>query len=162
MSSSFSHEELFSTIKFILNKCSNLKQPWAFTGSVGQYIQGMDLHPHDVDIQTNKEGAYALNDLLAEYVTEGVYFKESPTIKSFFGVYNYNDIKIEIMGDIQKCFNQTWSSPPDLNKIIIKAEWKGEIIPVIDLAYEYTAYIELGRPERAEQIKRFLDQSKNT
>jgi hypothetical protein len=68
-----------------------------FTGSIGQKLQGMNLQPHDVEIQTNQEGAYIINDLLQDYCYEKVYFRESSMLSLHFGNFKYNDARIEVI-----------------------------------------------------------------
>ena len=67
MNNYISNESLFITLKFLIESFVPLNNPWALTGSTGQYIQGMNLYPHDIDIQTDKAGAYAINKILLDY-----------------------------------------------------------------------------------------------
>ena len=85
METTLSDEKLFEIISFLNKKFSSLNHLWAFTGSVGQHVQGMVLHPHDVDIQTTKEGAYAIGNLLNDFLIEKVHLKKSDSIISYFG-----------------------------------------------------------------------------
>ena len=156
----YSRKVLYECIKVLLEVFSSLEQNWAFTGSVGQYIQGMELSPHDIDIQTNKQGAYSINKLLSKYCIEQVYFKESEKIRSYFGVFKTDSVKIEVMGDIQKLVNDSWTPKTDLKSEIVMIDWKGMKIPVMDLGYELHAYHDMGRFERAELIKKFLQNKK--
>lgn len=156
MTSFITEDMLFNVINFLVRKFSTISQPWALTGSAGQLLQGMTLQPHDIDIQTNENGAYIINNLLKEYCIENVHFRESLIIKSFFGVFSYRTVKIEVMGDIQKKVGNHWIATPDLTKIIKLKDWKGLLVPILDLKYELQAYIDLGRIDRANLIKNYL------
>jgi hypothetical protein len=45
---------------------------WVITGSLGMALQGMDIDVHDIDIQTNKEGAYEIESKLKQFSTTPV------------------------------------------------------------------------------------------
>ncbi len=75
---------------------------WAVTGSLGFVLQGMDVDVHDIDIQTDKSGAYEIERRFSRYVVRNVEFSSSGKIRSHFGELSIDNIKVEIMGDIQK------------------------------------------------------------
>jgi hypothetical protein len=134
---------------------------WAVTGSLGMALQGMDIEVHDIDIQTDKDGAYEMERLFFEYVVKPVHDSASGRIRSHFGALEIGGIKVEIMGDIQKRLdNQTWEEPV---KVECHKHWvriDGMQIPVLSLAYEYQAYLKLGRNEKAEMLRKWLQKSK--
>lgn len=66
-------------------------------------------------------------------------------------------IKVEIMGDIQKRVDDRWEPPVDISKYKRLVDVEGMKIPVLDLEYEYQAYLKLGRVERARMVRNFLD-----
>ncbi|CAB49332.1 nucleotidyltransferase domain-containing protein [Pyrococcus abyssi] len=131
---------------------------WVVTGSLGFALQGVPVEPHDIDIQTDKEGAYEIERLFSEFVVEPVRFKESEIIRSHFGVLTIDGIKVEIMGDIQKKVEGKWEPPVDINRYKRFVQIEGMKIPVLDLEYEYQAYLKLGRIKKAEMLKKFLEQ----
>ncbi|MDK2870526.1 MAG: hypothetical protein PWP39_1761 [Pyrococcus sp.] len=130
---------------------------WVITGSLCFALQGVPVEPHDIDVQTDREGAYEIERLFSEFVVEPVKFKESERIRSHFGVLMIDGIKVEIMGDIQKKVNNEWEPPVDIDRYKRFVEIEGMKIPVLDLEYEYQAYLKLGRVEKAEMLKRFLE-----
>jgi hypothetical protein len=134
---------------------------WVVTGSLGMALQGMDIEVHDIDIQTDKDGAYEMERLFFEYVVKPVHDSVSERIRSHFGALEIGGIKVEIMGDIQKRLdNQTWEEPV---KVECHKHWvgiDGMQIPVLSLAYEYQAYLKLGRNEKAEMLRKWLQKSK--
>lgn len=132
---------------------------WAVTGSLGFALQGMDVDVNDIDIQTNKSGAYEIEYRFSEYVVRNVVFTSSEKIRSHFGELGIEGIKVEIMGDIQKRLpDGIWESPIDIDSNRCFINFDGLSIPVMSLEYEYEAYYKLGRIEKAEQIKRYLEQ----
>ena len=130
---------------------------WVVTGSLGFVLQGVPVEPHDIDIQTNKEGAYEIERFFSEFVVEPVRFKESERIRSHFGALMIEGVKVEIMGDIQKKVNDEWEPPVDINRYKRFVQIEGMEIPVLDLEYEYQAYLKLGRIEKAKMLKKFLE-----
>ena len=130
---------------------------WVITGSLGFALQGVPIGPHYIDIQTDKEGAYEIERLFSEFVVRSVQFKESERIRSYFGTLIIDGIKVEIMGDIQKKVNNEWEPPVDINKYKCFMQIEGMKIPVLNLEYEYQAYLKLGRIKKAEMLKEFLE-----
>ena len=133
---------------------------WVVTGSLGFALQGVSIEPHDIDIQTDREGAYRIEQLFSEFVVRSVQFKESERIRSYFGTLMIDGIKVEIMGDIQKKVNNKWELPVNINKYKHFVQIEGMKIPVLDLEYEYQAYLKLGRVEKAEILEKFLKEDK--
>jgi len=121
----------------------------------------MDVDVHDIDIQTDKSGAYEIERRFSQYVVRNVDFSSSEKIRSHFGELRIEGIKVEVMGDIQKHLpDGNWGDPPEIcsNRRFINCG--GLSIPVMSLEYECEAYYHLGRMERAEQIRRYLEQSR--
>jgi len=131
---------------------------WVVTGSLGFGLQGVPVEPHDIDIQTDKEGAYEIERLFSEFVVKPVKFRESERIRSHFGTLMIDGIKVEIMGGIQKKVNGEWEPPVDIDKYKRFVQIEGMEIPVLDLEYEYQAYLKLGRVEKAKMLKEFLEE----
>ncbi|WP_456398001.1 nucleotidyltransferase domain-containing protein [Palaeococcus sp. (in: euryarchaeotes)] len=131
---------------------------WVVTGSLGFALQGVSVEPHDIDIQTDKEGAYEIEHFFSEFVVESVRFKESEKIRSHFGALMIEGVKVEIMGDIQKKVNDEWEPPVDITKYKRFVQIEGMKIPVLSLEYEYQAYLKLGRIEKAKILKKFLEE----
>lgn len=146
-------------LEIITARLDGAEFPWVFTGSVGMVLQGMDLAPHDIDLQTDSAGAYAMQARLAEFVTRPVALLEREYTRSDFGALEIAGIKAEIMGDMaHRAPGEGWDAPPDLRKLVHWVPWKHLRLPVMDLEHEYRAYLAMGRAERASQIRAWLDQ----
>ena len=130
---------------------------WAVTGSLGLALQGIDVQLHDIDIQTDKAGAYDIENNFRQYVVNSVRFSSTERIRSHFGKLNIDGIKVEIMGDIQKCLpDGTWEDVVDLSSERHFVDYGGIAVPVLFLEYECEAYEKLGRIERAKQVREYL------
>jgi len=144
-------------LQIICQRLSQCQSHWVVTGSVGMALQGMDITIQDIDLQTDEQGAYEIEDLLKKFVTDPVQYKTSERVRSHIGILEINNIKIEIMGCLQKKLaDQTWEDPIRVKEHQKWVECSGMKIPVLSLAYEYQAYLKLGRHEKAEKIKRWL------
>lgn len=134
---------------------------WALTGSFAFYLRGIDVSVHHIDIQTDDTGAYAIGQVLEDHgfeCLEPVHYKQSDSIRSHFGRFRFDDVVVEIMGDIEKSTpDGKWKSTPPLTSLIETVIWEGLYVPVLNLEYEYQAYELLGRKERARVLREWLD-----
>lgn len=141
-------------LKIIYRLLSDLDHPWAITGSMGMALQGVDIDVHDIDIQTDRAGAYLIQDRLADHVVSKVRYREASNIRSHYGKSRINGIDIEVMGDIEKLQpDGRWTDPPDLLQIIRRVEVDALQIPVLDLEYEKRAYSIMGRDKTVAKIE---------
>jgi len=141
----------------IVSRLENKPIAWVVTGSLGMALQGVPVQVHDIDIQTDKDGAYEIERCLAEYVVEPVRYSQSERIRSHFGMVEIDGIKVEIMGDIQKRLgDESWEEPVKVERYRRWVEVGGMRIPVLSLEYEYQAYLKLGRSEKAEMLRMWL------
>ncbi len=154
-------EKYIKVLKIILKKLGSTKINWAVGGSTSQALQGLDIDPKDIDILTDKNGAFMTEKLLKEFLTEAVEYRKSEKFKSYFSIFLIEGIKVEIMGEIINKLPEgnLWGKNADLHqKVFINF---GNIkIPVIPLEQEYLVNIRMGRMERAERIKEVLDKKR--
>ena len=151
----------------VLRKICELMQgiqfDWAITGSLGMVLQGMDLPVHDIDIQTDEDGAYEIERRLAEFVVKPVLFKGSDRMRSRLGKLAMDGIQVEVMGAIQKRVEDgSWEAPVQVGEHRRWVEHKDLKIPVLSLEYEAEAYQVMGREDRAAQIHAFLEKTRPT
>ena len=134
---------------------------WVVTGSMGMALQGVPVKVHDIDIQTDKDGAYEIERCFTEYVVKPVRFSESERICSHFGTLEIDGIKVEIMGDVQKRLdNKGWEAPIKVESYRLWAELGEMRVPILSLAYEYQAYLRLGRTEKAKMLQTWLQMNR--
>ena len=128
-------------------------------------LQGMEVEVHDIDLQTDEAGAYEIARCCAEYGVEPVCYLASERICSHLGALEIDGIEVEIIGALQKLRpDQTWEPPVDVTRhrrwIEIKTEDAPLRTPVLSLAYEYRAYLQMGRHEKAARLKAYLEAQK--
>jgi hypothetical protein len=135
---------------------------WAVTGSLGMALQGVPVEVHDIDIQTDQEGAYAIERCFADFVVQPVRYVASERIRSHLGMLEIDGIQVEIMGAIQKRIGDDgWEAPVQVERY---RRWKqtGALrVPVLSLEYEYRAYLRMERREKAEVLRRWLQTNKD-
>ena len=147
-----------NVLRQIHARLSNTDVNWAVTGSLGFALQGVPVQPNDIDIQTDKVGAYAIESLFSDIVIRKVEFSATERIKSHFGALQIDGIQVEIMGDIQKReADGVWEEIVDPARYRLMVEIAGMLVPVLSLEYEYQAYLKFGRTERAKMLRRWLD-----
>jgi hypothetical protein len=149
--------QYFAVIYKVVARLKHCDAAWAITGSLGMVLQGMDIPVHDIDIQTDQNGAYEIERELSEYVTMPVRYLPSERIHSHLGKLEIDGIRVEVMGAVQKRIDeQTWEEPVDVEQHRKWVEIDAIQIPVLSLEYEYDAYLKLGRTEKAEKIREWL------
>ncbi len=120
-------------------------------------LQGVPLVANDIDVQTDASGAYALAQILADVALTPVRYLPSERIRSHYGAYELAGVRVEIMGDMEKWVDGVWEAPVDVR---LHRDWvqMGDLnLPVMDLRHEVDAYEKMGRRERAELLKAWLD-----
>ena len=134
---------------------------WALTGSLAFALQGVPAEPHDIDVQTDAAGAYAIEQCFAAHVTRPVTWATAAQIHSHFGALTLGGLRVEIMGGLQKRrTNGTWEPPVDVERhrrFIAVADLR---VPVLSLEHEYQAYLLLDRREKAEVLRAWLQRTR--
>jgi len=155
-------DEIDAAFRLVCGAILDSAITWALTGSLAFSIRGIDTPVGDIDIQTDKDGAYAIERSLKPYVVEPVQFKAAAKIRSHFGVVVIGGVSVEIMGDIEKLTpDGVWLATPPLRSITEKITYGELRIPVLNLEYEYQAYTLLGRTEKAQLLRDWLNRSRS-
>ena len=151
------YEQHFKTLNFLFLRLESSGIPWVLTGSFRLYLGGVNVVPHDIDIQTDQPGAYAIEDLFKDYIYEKVSWKPSSKIRSHYGKLKIHGVIVDIIGDMQKLLDDgRWEDPMDFSSHQEVLHIDGMEIPVLSLAFEHMAYLKLGRIEKAAQILKVL------
>jgi hypothetical protein len=149
--------EYLKVLRIIESRLQNSNCNWVVTGSLGIALQGVPVAAHDIDIKTDKVGAYGIEGLFSEFVTKKVAFSTAERIRSHWGGLVIKGIQVDIIGDVQmRLENGTWEGPVDLESYKQFVEFAGMEVPVLSLAYEYQAYLKLGRLDKAELLGKWV------
>ncbi len=146
------------TLRIIHDGLQETKVVWAITGSLGFALHGMKVEINDIDLQTDANGAYEIENAFIENVVRRVRFSVSDNIASHWGELKIEGVKVEIIGALQKKLpNGTWESPVEVERYREFVSFECMKLPVLSLKYEEQAYRQLGRTEKADQIKEWLN-----
>ncbi len=130
---------------------------WALTGSTGLAIKGIPVTPHDIDIQTDREGVQAFARRFAHAMVEAPYWRESEHTRSWFASFLIDGIQVEVMGDVQhKDEDGYWDDPANLAANTITIQVADMHIPTPTLDFEEEAYRSMGRHGKANLIAQYL------
>lgn len=112
--------------------------------------------PHDIDILTDKKGAFSINELLRDYEVRKFEYKESENLTSYLGEFRIEGIKVEVMGDLRIkrpngiCYKE----------LVIRGTKNAKIgemeVPLYPLEKELEGYKILGRIEKVRKIEKAL------
>lgn len=146
-----------STLHRVSSVLRKTEVVWVLTGSAAFAIRGLDTFVHDLDIQTDALGAYAIQRLLAPYMVSPVRHRTASTIRSHLGRAVIGGVPVEIMGAIEKRRSDgTWDTPADFCSLIEWVTWDREVWPVLPLAYEVAQYRAMGRVARADDLEKWM------
>jgi hypothetical protein len=129
---------------------------WVLAGSLSLALQGVNVEPHDIDLLTDRQGAFRINAMLKKYEKKAVDYAETEKVSSFFGVFEIQGVKVEVMGDYRERQGTKWVS---LSKRLANPktiEVDGIRIPVSSLEDQLVSYRRLKRPKDAEKIRKIL------
>ncbi len=150
------HPTYLTVLRRLYTELKGSGVSWVVTGSLSFALQGLPLEPHDIDIQTDREGAYEIERRFSSSVSRKVVFSATERMRSHFGALLIDGIVVEIMGDIQKRLEDgTWERPVDLRSQRKFVHVDDMEIPVLSLEYEAEAYMKMGRLERAEMLREY-------
>jgi hypothetical protein len=139
----------------LAEKLESSTTSWAITGSTSLALQGLDIVPHDIDILTDEEGAYAIGELFRHHIVSPVSFKKSPMYESHFGGLKIEDVDVEIMGELRVFRGGRWSSvmTPRTRKIE-DVHVDRHRVPVVSLAsLKDSGYLD-ERLQRSQNVSR--------
>jgi len=130
---------------------------WALVGSLGLALRGFPLEPHDIDIMTDREGAFEIQRVLSRSVIKPVALRISEKIRSYFGTLEIDGVKVEVMGDFQmRSPDGSWEEPVKLEFHKQHVSIDEMRVPVLSMEYEYEANLKLGRMDRASLLRDIL------
>ncbi len=150
--------QYIDTLALVYGRLAGSGVNWVLTGSLSFSIRGIPFDVHDIDIQTDRWGAYTIEKTFAAEITKKVTFVTSDMIRSHFGQLQINGLVVEIMGDIQKKRpDGSWEEPVDIDLHKQFVEVEHMLVPVLSLDYEYHAYQLLGREHVAALLRGWID-----
>jgi len=145
----------------MLTRTINIASPWVLTGSSRLlFEEDKNMIPSDIDLLTTSYGAYEIQEIFKKYMVEEVESKQKDKMKSTFGYFILNNIKIEIIGDIENEIDGKYQPHPNWQQEIIFLLVNGMNIPVFSLEYELRINKMLGRCKQVLLLEELLNNKK--
>jgi hypothetical protein len=107
---------------------------WAIDGSAALALQGVDVVPHDLDILTDKVGAYRIGRQLEKFAVKSVSYGKTSRYSSHFGIFSIAGVKIEVMGNLKVFRNGKWTKTQNPSSVKLRrVQVGGRTISVVSL-----------------------------
>jgi hypothetical protein len=133
---------------------------WVLTGSAGLRLLGVDIDVHDLDLQTDEEHIWLIEERLRNFQTVPVHTWDTPRMRSLDGKAEIHGIQIELMADIIHFLPEgAWKNFADFSRTLW-LDWHGQSVPVFPLDIEAEAYESMGRVEKAALIRETIRKAK--
>jgi hypothetical protein len=134
---------------------------WAITASANLMLQGLDVTPNDIDVMTDAEGAYRIEELFSDHVIRPIQppelaMNDDKDIRSHYGVLSLDGIDVDLMGSVEHRIDGEWVPFDTVVENREYIERDGRDIPVMSLDHELTGYRNLGRGKRVAQVEAHL------
>lgn len=159
-------KNLQHTLLVLNNKLKNSKIKYRIVGSTSLILQGIDIPANDIDILTDQLGAEKITKLLKEYQISELKFSRTEKFASYKADFEINNIKIEVMGDLEVNVDGKWIKRvlEEKNKILTKIDVNGKkiVIPITTLESHLSAYKSLNRNKDIDKIKKIEERLKTT
>jgi len=143
----------FQALAEIERKLRDLEFPWALTGSMNHFFQGVNIFPMDIDLISTRTGVFAIEERLKEFGTQKSEYHTQPSIRSYYGIFKVHEIQMEVMGEIENLLHDgQWYGHDRWMEHILCLPFENTSIPCLTLNYEYEVYTKLGFLRRAKLI----------
>jgi hypothetical protein len=139
-------------LKLLFGMLETSSVHWVLAGSFSLALQGIAVDPRDIDLMTDRRGAFRINAILKNYEKKKVEYSETENARSFFGVFEIEGVNVEVMGDYEEKQGNKWVSLSKrlVNPRIIKVD--GMRIPVSPLEDQLISYRTSKRPKDAAKM----------
>jgi hypothetical protein len=125
---------------------------WLVGGSVAAALWGVEFVPRDIDVFTDRDGAYEAARLLGGD-RDGVRFSSTGVVRSHFGSLRLGEVTVEIMGGFQTCRpGGGWRPAVDVTAERVWIVFDRTSLPIAPPGLLARIYRDLGRADRAEAL----------
>jgi hypothetical protein len=147
-------EQHAQVLLLLIEKIPPTDLPWALTGSAGLRLQGVDIPVNDIDLQTDAQTIYVIEQRLTEFMKTPVHVWESEHTMSHHGQAEINGLQVEFLGDMRhRSPGGIWEPAVDIVSVRVWVNWRELQIPILPLLHEALAYEKMGRMQKAELIR---------
>ena len=145
-----------TVLRRIAQQLNEAGVPYTVVGGTSVALHGVSISVADIDIETDAEGAYRFQELFTDHVVEAVALRESDRYRSHFGRFDFDDVIVEVMGDLCRREGEDWVPTAATTKTTVAL---GQVdVCVSWLEEETLACIRRGRLDRAARCLPHCDQ----
>lgn len=151
-------EQHSQVLAFLIKKIYPAGLQWALTGSASLRLQGVKVSVNDLDLQTDAQTVYVLEQKLAEFIKVPVHVWNSEHTLSHHGQAEINGLQVELLGDMRHRSPAGILEPAvDIASVRVWVNWRDLQVPVLSLRHEALAYEKMGRMQKAELIRSTIE-----
>ena len=147
-------------LKLVCKDLETSNVRWVLAGSLSLALQGVKVEPNDIDLLTDRRGAFRINAILKKYEKKEVTYSETEKVSSFLGIFEIQGVKVEVMGAYRERQGARWVSLSKRleNPRIIGID--GVRIPVSPIEDQLTSYRRSKRPKDVEKVEEILQSAR--
>ena len=145
---------IIRAIEFLSRRLKYGRTKWALIGSTSLAIQGVKVSPNDIDVLTDREGAFKIAKLLEKYQVRRLAFRRSDRFQSYFAEYRIQGIKVQVAGDMKIRYRGRWTSLLGRLESRTRVRVGRSMIPISSLREQLLSYQKLGRREDRAKIRK--------
>lgn len=150
-------QKILRILKFLCKEFAKADISWVLAGSLSLALQGVSVEPRDIDILTDRQGAFKINAMLKKYEVKKVEYSQTDKTASFLGIFRIDGVKVEVMGDYKEREGDRWTSLSHRLRKQRTVEIDGITILVSPLKDQLTSY---KRSKDTEKVQKILQNSK--
>ena len=110
-------QKLRDALVEFVTRLGDIDVPWAITGSLAHRLHGVPVDVHDIDVLTDKTGAYKIAALFPSELVRQVQFRSTEIVRSHLGKLNLHGVTVEIIGDMEtRRPDGSWEAPTEIGR----------------------------------------------
>lgn len=147
--------KVIEVVKVIHEKMKKEKIDWVLGGSTSLFLQGIAVEEiADIDIMTDREGAYRMNEIFKDFEMSPVKYSETERVKSYRGQLKIKDMVVDITGDFCLRIGGRWVDSfrkrLEAGKFIEMGDMRIQVTP---LECHLESYEVLGREKDSDKVR---------
>jgi S-adenosylmethionine-dependent methyltransferase len=137
----------WAVLRQIAQRLDEAGVAYKVAGGAAIALHGVPVPVKDLDLETDTDDAYRFQALFADQIVEPVALRESQTYRSHLGRFDFDGLRVEVMGDLHRREAGRWVPTATATQAVVDLD--GTPVSVSWLEEETLAYIRRGRLERA-------------
>jgi S-adenosylmethionine-dependent methyltransferase len=135
-----------AVLRRIARRLDEVGVAYKVVGGTAIALHGVPVPVKDLDLETDADDAYRFQALFTDHVLEPVALRESETYRSHLGRFDFDGLRVEVMGDLHRREAGRWVPTVTTTQAVVELD--GTPVSVSWLEEETLAYIRRGRLER--------------